>query len=424
MDRARVGERGREIRTNTLTRTRIHASRLNAPFGEAQGNRGWHMSLFQQPVRKENGRSETLAMAEIQRDTARGVLAVLFIVTLIGSSIWILRPFLGAIVWATTIVVATWPLMIAAQAWLWGKRALAVTLMTLLLSCVLVVPLTFAIGTIVSNVDDIVVWVKSLASFKVPSVPPWIADLPLVGPKAVELWERVAAAGIQEAAMRGAPYAGGFIKWFVTQLGGVGVLLVEFLLTVILAAAMFANGELASARLVRFGHRLAGSGGENAVYLAGQTIRGVALGVVVTAVAQTVFSGLGVMIAGVPFAGVLTAAMLLLAIAQIGVVPVLGAAVAWLFWTGDTAWETFLLVWTVVAGTMDNFLRPILIRKGADLPLLLIFAGVIGGLLAFGLIGIFVGPVVLAVADTLLNAWIDAEPKAETASESQAPTGE
>jgi predicted PurR-regulated permease PerM len=363
-------------------------------------------------------------MIEIQRDIARNVLAVLFILVLIGSSIWILRPFLGAIVWATTIVVATWPLMIAAQASLWGKRALAVTLMTFLLSCVLVVPLTFAIGTIVANVDDIVVWVKSLASFKPPSVPQWIADLPVVGAKVVQLWESFAAAGIQEAAIKAAPYAGGFVGWFVAQMGGVGVLLVEFLLTVILAAAMYANGEAATERLVRFGHRLAGAGGENAVYLAGQTIRGVALGVVVTAVVQTLFSGLGVMIAGVPFAGVLTAAMLLLSIAQIGVVPVLGGATAWLFWTGDSAWGTFLLVWTVVASTMDNFLRPILIRKGADLPLLLIFAGVIGGLLAFGLIGIFVGPVVLAVAATLLNAWIDTEPTTDQASESQAPTAE
>jgi predicted PurR-regulated permease PerM len=360
-------------------------------------------------------------MNEIQRDTTRGVLAVLFIVALIGSSLWILRPFLGAIVWATTIVVATWPLMMAAQKRLWGKRALAVTLMTLLLLCVLVVPLIFAIGTIVSNVDEIVVWVKSLASFETPSAPRWVADLPFVGPKAVEIWERVAAAGIQEAAVRVAPYAGGFVKWFVAQVGNVGVLLMEFLLTVILAAAMYANGELATKRLVRFGRRLAGAGGENAVHLAGQTIRGVALGVVVTAVAQAVFAGLGLVIAGVPFAGVLTAAMLLLAIAQIGAIPVLGAAVAWLYWNGDSNWGTFLLVWTVVAGTMDNFLRPILIRKGAHLPLLLVFAGVVGGLLAFGLIGIFVGPVVLAVADTLLDAWIDAEPPLDEASESHAP---
>jgi predicted PurR-regulated permease PerM len=349
-------------------------------------------------------------MAEIQRDITRDVFAVIFIVALIGSSIWILRPFLGALVWATTIVVATWPLMIRAQAWLWDKRALAVTVMTLLLLCVLVVPLTLAIGTIVSNVDEIAEWTKSLAAFKTPSPPEWVTNLPLVGARAADLWRFVAASGIQEVTARAAPYAGGVIKWFVAQVGGVGVLLVEFLLTVILAAAMYAKGEHATDRILRFGRRLAGVRGEDAVHLAGQTIRGVALGVVVTALAQAVFGGLGLVIAGVPFAGVLTGAMLLLSIAQIGVVPVLGAAAGWLYWTGDTFWGTFLLVWTIVAGTMDNFLRPILIKKGADLPLLLVFAGVIGGLLAFGLIGIFVGPVVLAVADALLMTWIDGEP--------------
>ncbi|HVO95934.1 MAG TPA: AI-2E family transporter YdiK [Terriglobales bacterium] len=348
-------------------------------------------------------------MIETQRDITRNVLAVLFIVALIGSSIWILRPFLGAIVWAATIVVATWPLMISIQTWLWNKRALAVTVMTLLLLCVLVVPLTFGIGTIVSNVDDIASWVKSFASFKTPAPPDWVANLPLIGAQAVDLWQRVAAVGIQEVTVRMAPYAGAIIKWFVGQLGSVGVLLVEFLLTVILAAAMYAKGELATLRLVRFGRRLAGAGGENAVLLAGQTIRGVALGVVVTALAQTVFSGLGLFIAGVPFAGVLTGVMFFLSIAQIGVVPVLASAVTWLYWTGASTWGTFLLVWTIIAGTMDNFLRPILIRKGADLPLLLVFAGVVGGLLAFGLIGIFVGPVVLAVADALLTVWIDSE---------------
>jgi predicted PurR-regulated permease PerM len=348
-------------------------------------------------------------LGDSQPDTARGVLAVLFIVALIGSSMWILRPFLAAIVWAATIVVATWPLMTTLQVWLWGKRALAVAVMTLLLLCVLVVPLTFAIGTIVSNVDEVVAWAKSLATFKAPAPPEWIANLPLVGTKAIELWNSVAAVGIEGVAVRAAPYAGAFIGWFVAQVGNVGLLLVEFLLTVILAAAMYANGELATQRLLRFGRRLGGTGGENAVYLAGQTIRGVALGVGLTALIQTLFAGAGLAIAGVPFAAVLTAAMFLLSIAQIGVVPVLGCAVAWLYWSGETALGTFMLVWTIVAGTMDNFLRPILIRKGADLPLLLVFAGVVGGLLAFGLIGIFVGPVVLAVADRLLRAWIDGD---------------
>ncbi|HEY3169262.1 MAG TPA: AI-2E family transporter YdiK, partial [Candidatus Binatia bacterium] len=104
-------------------------------------------------------------MAEMQRDITRVVLAVLFIVALIGSSIWILRPFLGAIVWGATIVVATWPLMISVQAWLWGKRSLAVAVMTIVLLCVLIVPLISAIGTIVANADEIATWAKSLAAF-------------------------------------------------------------------------------------------------------------------------------------------------------------------------------------------------------------------------------------------------------------------
>jgi predicted PurR-regulated permease PerM len=283
------------------------------------------------------------------------------------------------------------------------------------------VPLTAAIGTIVSNVDEIAEWTKSLAAFKTPSPPAWVTSLPLVGAKAAELWRYVAAEGIQEIGPRAAPYAGDIIKWFATQVGGVGVLLVEFLLTVILAAAMYAGGERATARIMRFARRLAGARGENAVCLAGQTIRGVALGVVVTALAQAVWGGVGLAITGVPYAAVLTAVMLLLSIAQIGVVPVLGAAVAWLYWTGDSTWGTVLLIWTILAATMDNFLRPILIRRGADLPLLLVFAGVVGGLLAFGMIGIFVGPVILAVADTLLDAWIDGDADEDQPNESQQP---
>jgi len=131
--------------------------------------------------------------------------------------------------------------------------------------------------------------------------------------------------------------------------------------------------------------------------------------VVVTALAQSVLGGIGLAVAGIPFAAVLTAVMFMLAIAQVGPLLVLVPSVVWLYWNDGTGWGTFLLVWTVVVGAMDNVLRPILIRKGADLPLLLIFSGVVGGLMAFGLIGIFVGPVVLAVAYTLLAAWVSVE---------------
>jgi predicted PurR-regulated permease PerM len=147
-------------------------------------------------------------VAEVQSDIERSVLAVLFILTLIGSTIRILRPFLGAIVWATTVVVATWPFMISLQAVLWNKRSLAVVVMSLLLLCVLVVPLSFAIAAIVSNLDDIAVWAKNLATFKLAPPPVWLASLPLVGAKAVELWDRIAAAGIQDATVRVAAICG------------------------------------------------------------------------------------------------------------------------------------------------------------------------------------------------------------------------
>lgn len=347
-------------------------------------------------------------MDEIRRDLTRTVLAVLIIVGLIGASFWILRPFLGSLVWAATIVVATWPVMLALQARLWGRRGLAVGVMTVALLSVLIVPFSLAIGALVSRSDEIIAWAKSLAAFEVPPPPEFVRQLPLVGGKVAQVWAQVAAAGLQDLASRAAPYAGVVAAWFISQMGSVGIVLVEFLLTVVIAAILYSQGEEAATGLTRFGRRLAGARGEYVVTLAGQAVRGVALGVVVTALLQSVLGGLGLWIAGVPFMPVLTGVMFMLCIAQVGPSLVLVPAVIWLYWRGGTGWGTFLLLWTVVVGTMDNFLRPLLIRRGADLPLLLIFAGVIGGLVAFGLIGIFVGPVILAVAYTLLGAWISA----------------
>jgi predicted PurR-regulated permease PerM len=355
-------------------------------------------------------------MTGIQRDITRTVLSVLFIGALIGTSLWILRPFLGAAIWAMTIVTATWPLMISIQSRLWGRRSLAVAVMTMVLLFVLVIPLWLAIGTIVSNADQIAGWVKSISAFEVPPPPAWLASLPLFGGDLAAAWEKVALAGLQDFMKKLAPYSGTAIRWFATEVGGFGALVLQFMIIVVFAALLYTSGEHAASWIKHFGRRLAGPRGEHSIQLAGQAVRGVALGVVVTALAQSVLGGVGLVVAGVPFAAVLTAVMFMLAIAQIGPLLVLVPSVAWLYWSSSTGWGTFLLFWTLVVGTMDNFLRPILIKKGADLPLLLIFAGVIGGLIAFGLIGIFVGPVVLAVAHTLLSAWV-----AEEIAEAESP---
>jgi len=345
-------------------------------------------------------------MTDYRADLARTTLSVLFIGGLILGSLWILRPFLGATIWATMIVVASWPALLWLQARLWGRRWLATTLMTSVLLLVFVVPLSLAIVTIVVESDRIVGWFRALSGAQLPPPPAFIRELPLIGPKAVEAWEQAVVTGPEGLAARLAPYANDIVKWFVAEVGGVGFLIVQFLVTVILAALMYAGGETAAATVRRFGLRLAGERGDNVVVLAGQAIRAVALGVGVTAIAQSVLGGIGLAIAGVPFASLLTAVMFMLCIAQLGPMLVLVPAVVWLYWSGSVGWGTFLLVVTLVAGTMDNVLRPILIKRGADLPLLLILAGVIGGLIAFGLVGIFVGPVLLAVAYKLLGDWI------------------
>lgn len=351
-------------------------------------------------------------MVETQREITRTFLAVVFIGALIATSLWIVRPFLGAAIWALTIVTATWPLMTYVQGRLWDRRSLAVALMTVVLICVLVVPLWLAIGTIVSNTERITGWVKALPTFEFPPPPAWLSGVPLIGEELEAAWLKIAVAGIKEVAKKLAPYGGTAVRWFATEVGGFGVLVLQFLLTVIFSAMLYAKGERAASWTKRFAHRLAGLRGEQSVRLAGQAVRGVALGVVVTALAQSVLGGIGLAFAGVPFAAILTAVMFMLAVAQVGPLLVLLPSIVWLYWSGSTGWGTFLVFWTLVVGTMDNFLRPILIKKGADLPLLLIFTGVVGGLVAFGLIGIFVGPVVLAVGHTLLSAWVD-EDKAE-----------
>ncbi|MGL6109536.1 MAG: AI-2E family transporter YdiK [Rubrivivax sp.] len=347
-------------------------------------------------------------MQDPQHDLTRTTLGVLFIGLLIVATLWVVRPFIAPTIWATMIAVTTWPMLRWFEARLWGRRSLAVLVMTLLILMLLVVPLMLAIGTIVKHADEIVARAAMLSEFQVPPPPLWVGDLPMIGEQVVALWEQAAVAGSAGLISKLLPYADDIAKWFVSQAGSVGLVFVQFLLTVVLAAVMYAGGEHAAHALHRFGRRLAGVSGENVVTLAGQAIRSVALGVGVTAVVQAGLGGIGLGIAGVPFAGLLTAVMLLLCIAQLGPGLVMFAAVAWLYWSGESGWGTFLLVVSLVVVTMDNFLRPALIKLGADLPLLLIFAGVIGGLLAFGLIGIFVGPVVLAVAYTLLAAWISA----------------
>jgi predicted PurR-regulated permease PerM len=178
------------------------------------------------------------------------------------------------------------------------------------------------------------------------------------------------------------------------------------LLTLVLVVILYSQGDTAARGALAFAHRLGGETGERTTRLAGQAIRSVALGVVLTALVQALLAGIGLWFFGIPHPGLLTAFAFVLGIAQLGPMPVLAPAIIWLYWTGRTGSATGLLIWSLPVFTLDNVLRPILIRRGVQLPMLLIIAGVIGGLISFGVVGLFVGPVMLAATYTLAKDWV------------------
>jgi predicted PurR-regulated permease PerM len=347
-----------------------------------------------------------MQLESVRHDLAQRTLGIVFIVGLLALCLWILRPFLPAIAWGATLVIATWPVLLRLQVRLGNSRGRAVTVMTLALLLVLVVPIWLAIDTIAANSDQIVRIAGSASEIQIPPPPDWLPGVPLVGPRLAAAWQNIVDTHAHDLLVKIRPYAGMLTHWFIGAVGGFGALLVQFLLTVAVSAVLYARGEAAAAYALRFGSRLAGERGRHAIILSGKAIRGVALGVVVTAFIQAAVSSTALVVTGVPYASILSALILMLCVAQLGPALVMLPAVGWMYWSGEGVTATILLVLTIPCMVLDNFLRPVLIRKGVDLPLLLILVGVIGGLVAFGLIGLFLGPTVLAVGYTLFDAWV------------------
>ncbi len=343
-------------------------------------------------------------------DVTAVLLGQLCIGALIVAAFLVLRPFLAAAIWATMIVIVTWASMRRLQAWLWGRRSLAIAAMLVILLLLFALPLTLAAVTVIANYEEIAIQGRSVLAFRMPGPPAWLVALPLFGSTIAAAWSEAAAAGLPGLWARLEPYAGSATTWLFARAGGLGYLGIEFLLTLVLVGFMYGHGEDAAGAARRLGNRLGGQRGEDLVLLAGQAIRGVALGVGLTAIIQSLLGGLGLVAVGVPFAGVLTVLLFLLCVAQIGMLIVLLPVVAWVYWSGHPILGTALLVWSVATSLLDNVLRPLLVKRAANLPVLLIFVGVVGGLVSFGLVGIFVGPAVLAVAYTLLMAWIGPTP--------------
>jgi predicted PurR-regulated permease PerM len=342
---------------------------------------------------------------QASKDITHTTLSVIFLAFLVTLTVWVVSPFLTSMLWATIVSVAAWPFLLRLEAIADGRRGLAVAIMTLTILLVVFVPVTLALATIIRNAQSLTEEIRSLESITLPGPPAVLEDMPFGGRIAGE-WRRVAALSPEERSAALTPYVQSALQWFAAKAGSVGSMLLQFVLTTIISAIVLARGEIVRDGILRFARRLAGPQGHDAAIRAAQAIRGVVLGVVVTALLQSAIGGAGLAISGIPAAPLLAAVMLFLCLAQLGPLPVLAPAVIWLYWSGQTGRGTLLLVVAVIAMAIDNVVRPLLIRRGASLPLLLIFAGVIGGLIAFGVIGLFIGPVVLTVAYTLLVKWV------------------
>jgi predicted PurR-regulated permease PerM len=350
-------------------------------------------------------------------DITHTILSVLFIGLLIASCFWILRPFLFSLVWAAIIVIATWPILQRLQARVANRRGIAVAVMGVTMLFIILVPVFSAVRIIVGNVKNITQQARILTSEPLPPPPDWLKRAPVVGETLAEHWRTFASHNPAERSARLTARAKEALQWFAANAGGIGATMLQLLLTVIIAIILYAKGEVAREGILRFSRRLAGIRGEEVTVLAAKAVRAVVLGVVVTALIQTTLGGIGLLVAGVPAVSLLMAVMLILCLAQLGPVLVLLPAVIWVYWSGRPVAGTALLIIGIIAGTIDNVIRPVLIKKEVDLPLLLIFAGVIGGLVAFGIVGLFIGPVMLAVGYTLLKAWVSGIALEEVASE-------
>ena len=302
------------------------------------------------------------------------------------------------------IAVAVHPGYEALRLRLGGRGGPAAWIVTILLLVVMIVPLTVLSRALIDNGADLA-RLMSEGGFTIPEPPPAVADWPIIGQPIAQFWH-LALVNFGTALAQIAPQLKALGGWLLTFVAGAGFGLFGFLAAIVIAGFLLARsgggGEVADAVATR----LVGGRGRELVDLAERTVRSVARGIIGTALIQATLVGLGLFAVGIPGAAFLCLITFLLCVVQIGPALVLIGAGIWVFWNAGTLTFVLFVGWAIVAGFSDNFLRPYLMSRGGDVPLAVIFIGAVGGLLAHGLIGLFVGPVVFALGFRLFQAWV------------------
>ncbi len=332
----------------------------------------------------------------------------------------IVQPFVIPVVWGAILAVLLYP----AYRWvcngLGGRRALTAALFTILALVILLTPTAMFATTLVSFTRDLVQELNA-GTLSVPPPPESVGALPIIGESLETFWLD-ASTNLEGALRQLAPQIGALLQWILSTAVGTGLGILQFTLSIVISGVFLARAEAAEAVSRTVGTRLAGTRGIELVDLAGATLRSVARGILGVALIQSLLAGAGFVAVGVPGAGLWVLLCLLLAIVQLPPGLVLIPVALYVLSTAGTVTGVLFLIWSIFVSILDNFLKPLLLGRGLEVPMLVIFVGAIGGFLASGFLGLFVGSIVLAIGYELLVSWLAESPEAlETAGASPAP---
>ena len=320
------------------------------------------------------------------------------------SCLLILSPFILVIVWGLIISIAGYPGYRKLQRLLGGRSGFASVLFTILLLTVLIVPMALLAHTLADGFQTLAVRLHD-ETLTIPLPPPNIATWPIIGKPLTDLW-RLASSNLSAALQSLAPQLKAGASGLLSAAAGAGLSVLQFFVSILIAGFFLAN----SSRCARVSRRLAvhlfGNRGEEFEALAGATIRSVTTGILGVALIQSVLAGLGFLVIRLPGAGLWTVLFLIAAVLQVGTL-VLIPMVVYVFATAGTTKAVVFLIWCIVVALADNVLKPLLLGRGVPVPIVVVFLGAIGGFLAIGIIGLFIGPIVLSVGYKLFLAWLN-----------------
>ena len=334
------------------------------------------------------------------------LLAQILLLVLLGACLWVLAPFVSALFWAAVLAFASWPVMRYLTRVLNGNMSLAAGLLTAGWVFVVAGPLVWLGFNIADHIRAGTELIKDLRVTGLPDAPEWLVNVPMVGDRLLELWQTIDQQGAA-LLVAAKPYMGQTGNWLLARSASIGAGILELALSLLLVFFFYRDGPRLALFAKDLVQRLIKDKADYYIDLVAGTVRRVVNGVIGTAAAQAAIALFGFLVAGVPGALLLAALTFMLSLIPMGPPLVWGPAVAWLFFQGDYGMAIFLLLWGfLVISSVDNFLKPYLISRGGNLPLVVVLMGVFGGVFAFGFMGLFLGPTLLAVAYSLVSDWI------------------